>query len=238
MNPPTDIVIPIRLTREFEHADECFTRCISALVENTHNYRLIMVDDNSDAPGKARIEDAAMTFPSCILIRTHKQRWFTRAVNLGLRLTNTSRVVVLNSDTIPGPGWLEELYAVEEACNQLDPLKKVGLVGGVYSPDDPRRFILTHEPQYVTGHAWLLNMSAVHLAATSNGRSLILDEADPLMIHIRSDVKLSYELNRLRWLTVISHHSKVEHPAAGQSWGHQLHRIPNSVDVVNDTYTL
>jgi len=221
-----DIVIPIRLTREFASADNYFMGCISHLQTNTRNFRPIFVDDNSDAVGQSVIETFASNFSSGILIRTHKQRWFTRAVNLGLRLVNTPWAVVLNSDTCVEEGWLEELFAVREEFEKNRYL--VGLVGSVYSPQDPRRFVETRHPDFVTGHCWLLNMQAVKEVG-------YLDETTPKTIHIFSDNYLCYDMNRRGWRTVVSHYSKVLHEA-GKSWGHQLHRIPNTLDAVNDQY--
>lgn len=235
MTPNIDIVIPVRLTREFSVADECFKKCIHSLMETTRNYRIIFVDDNSDTVGQCIIESAAINFPNCLVVRTYKQRWFTRAVNLGLRLTNTPWVVTLNSDTFLCEGWLEELFAVRDTA-MAESGKPIGLVGSVYSPEDPRRYFPTFSPHYVTGHCWLLNMNALQEVSKLRGTpGMFLDELNPLGIHIRSDIYICHDLNKLNYLTLVAHHSKVLHEA-GKSWGHQLYRIPNSVDVVNDKY--
>jgi glycosyltransferase involved in cell wall biosynthesis len=232
MNAPTDIIIPFRATREFP-TETHMDKCVGSLRASTRNYRLIIVDDNSDEQGKAYIEGVAASFPECVLVRTYKQRWFTRVVNLGLRLVRTECCVELNSDTVLEDGWLQELYAVKEEAEKSG--FPVGLVGSVYSPTDPRRFYLTQEPHFVTGHCWLLNMKAMKVMRDRRETLDCLDETKAQSIHIFSDNFLCYELNRLNWVTIISHHSKVHHEA-GKSWGHQIHRIPKTLDAVEFKY--
>lgn len=233
MTPSTDVIIPVRLTREFASADNYFMHCMDGLLKHTRSIRVIFVDDCSDEHGRSLVEMIARNLPDSLIVRTHKQRWFTRAVNLGLRLVNTPWVVVLNSDTLPHEGWLEELYSVSAEAAKIS---RVGLVGSVYSPEDPRRYITTPPPGYTTGHCWLLNMEAIWEVARSRGTpNDVLDPLRPDAIHIRSDVYLCYDLNKLNWLTVTSHHSHVDHEA-GKSWGHQLHRIPSQLEAVIDNY--
>jgi glycosyltransferase involved in cell wall biosynthesis len=231
--PNTDIIIPFRSTPQFrteQHLDEC----IGSLQRNTHNYRLIFVDDNSDEIGRAHLHKYAATFPECVVIRTYKQRWFTRAVNLGFRLARTPWVVEVNSDVSLGVGWLEELYAVKDEVESKG--AKVGLIGSVYNAGEPRRYNVTHHPDYVTGHTWLCSVPALEqVGAMHNTPKDYLSELSPLTIHIRSDNQLCYDLNQLGWTTVQSFKSGVGH-AAGRSWGHRLHDIPNTLESVEWKY--
>jgi glycosyltransferase involved in cell wall biosynthesis len=222
MTPETDIIISTRITREFPNEAE-FAQCIQAVADNTSRYRLILVDDGSDGVGQEIVSNIAKRFRDCILIRTHFQHWFTRAFNLGLRMARTPHVVLLNSDTIPRQGWLEELYAVQaEAEGQIG---RVGIVGSVLSGDEPRRWANAPNPDYVTGHCWLASMQA--LAEISNARGMpgiYLDETCASSIHINSDVKACTEMNNLGWSTVKSFKSHVDHHG-GKAWGHQVWRI-------------
>jgi glycosyltransferase involved in cell wall biosynthesis len=237
MTPPTDIIIPFHSTSEFNTA-ELLRECVSTLVETTHNFRLIFVDDCSDELGRVSLHNIASRFPECIVVRTYKQRWFTRATNLGLRMVRTPWCVEANSDVIFGVGWLEELYAVREEIetNGKALRIKVGLVGSVYSSEDPRRYVVTNQPDYVTGHCWLINMEAAEQVGISHGTPKdCLDETSEKTIHIFSDNFMCYEMNRLGWQTVKSLKSGVGH-IAGKSWGHQLHRIPSKLEDVNFQY--
>ncbi len=235
MTLQTDIVITFHSTPEFR-TEDCLKHCVATLQEKTKNFRLIFVDDNSDPQGAAYINSIAATFPQSTLIRTFHQRWFTRAVNLGLRLARTPWCVELNSDVSLGDGWLEELYAVRDDFETKNLLSKIGLVGSVYSEGESRRYASTFPPDYVTGHCWLINMKAAEEVGASNGTPKdYLDETSARSIHIFSDNHLCYRMNQLGWATLAAFKSPVGH-AAGKSWGHQLHRIPSRISEVEYRY--
>lgn len=224
MAPHTDIVIGIRGTREFPVERE-FENCIESLEQHTRDFRLILVDDNSDAEMQQVISRVAARFPTAVMIRTHTQNWFTKAFNKGLRLVRTQRAVALNMDTVLGEGWLDELYSVWDHVQ--DTVGPVGLVGSVYSPEEPRRYHCTsaHTAGYVTGHCWLLSMEAIARAADSRGMTgWYLDETNALNAHIRSDIEICHRLNSLGYQTVCSFKSAVGH-LGGRSWGHRLAEV-------------
>lgn len=233
MTPNTDILVPFRSTRQFP-TEEYIEKCVDTLVQFTHNFRLIFVDDNSDQVGRDCIQRIADRFPESTLIRTNKQRWFTRAVNLGLRMVKTEWAVEANSDVTFGEGWLEELYSVRDEL--INKGGRVGLVGSVYAQNEMRRYVLTAEPNFVTGHCLLFNMPALREVANVRGTpNDYLDETKSQSIHIFSDNFISYDLNRLGYQTAMSFKSGVGH-IAGKSWGHRLPDIPRSVDQVNFRY--
>ncbi|MFW5641263.1 MAG: glycosyltransferase family 2 protein [Roseicyclus sp.] len=84
--------------------------------------RLLIVDDGSDPPARDVCEEAAR-HPRTRLIRRAQASGFTRAADAGLRARAEARVVVLNSDTVVTPGWLDRLAA------PFDLGDEVGLVG-------------------------------------------------------------------------------------------------------------
>lgn len=231
--PQTDIVIPFRSAGHFR-TEQYLEQCINSLIQHTHNYRLIFVDDNSDQIGREFIQKIADTSPEHTLVRTNKQKWFTRAVNLGLRMVRTEWAVEVNSDCTFGENWLEELYAVRDEITMAG--AKVGLVGSVYAENEPRRYAVTQPPNFVTGHCLLLNMRALQVVASDRGTPCdYLDEKNPKAIHIFSDNHLSYDLNRLGFQTVMAFKSGVGH-VAGKSWGHLLGSIPQRVEDVDYHY--
>lgn len=230
----TDIVISSRITREFP-AEPDLEKCVSGLMQHTRNVRVIFVDDNSDEEGGRFIVSQAARLPNSLLLRTHFQRWFSRAYNLGLMLVRTPYAVILNCDTVLDTGWLEELYNVKDEVESTT--GRVGLVGSVLSAEEPRRYQLSVDADYVTGHCWLVKLEALREVANArNTPGIYLDETQPRNIHIRSDVELCWDLNRLGWACVKSFKSAVGHTSA-KCWGHRLWTIPNSVDVVNEKYT-
>lgn len=213
--------------------------CMKTLKEHTNNFRMIFVDDYCDEEGSRAIERHARDFPESYIVRTFKQRWFTRAVNLGLRFVRSPWAVVLNSDTVLGAGWLDELCAVrDEVAGQGH---KVGLVGSVLSAEEPRRYGLTSlpstpgNPGYVTGHCWLVNMYALFEASSDRGMpGWYLDECSQQCIHIYSDNEICARLNKLGWATAMSFKSAVGHHG-GKSWHHDLGRAQSvMLQQVND----
>lgn len=225
MTPFTDIVIPIHGTREFP-VETLLPDCFRTVAQHTQNYRLIVVDDHSDADCANVVDSICRGYPNCVLVRTHTQNWFTKAVNKGLRLVRTQRAVVLNCDTVVDQGWLDELYDCwQEAETQLG--KPVGLVGSNLNPDlgPTMRWRYTVPPHYVTGHCWLLSMDAIAAASCQRGMpGWYLDETNPINAHIRSDIELSHRLNGMGMLTIESFRSAVGHHG-GKSWGHLLGRL-------------
>jgi glycosyltransferase involved in cell wall biosynthesis len=225
MREQLDVVIPIRITNRFNNAGD-LNLCVQSFLNTTKDWptRFIFVDDNSDRDYQSCLDELTVRFPNSILIRTGFQRWWTRAVNIGLRMVRTERVLVLNSDVGFGDGWLEELYAVWEEAERISG-RRVGLVGSEFNPHVPDRWQITHNPGYVTAHCILCSMPA--LAEVANARATpgwVLDEVQQVAIHIRSDNYLSYDLQKLHWQTVKSFKSGVGH-VGGKSWGHALTEI-------------
>lgn len=209
------------------------TDCMDSLMKNTTNYRMIFVDDFCDDAGSEHLKTIASKFPETYIIRTFKQRWFTRSFNLGLRLVRSPWAVLLNSDTIMDPGWLEELYAVRDAI-QSDG-SRVGLVGSVQSQEEPRRYGIKVHPGYVTGHCWLVSMQAMYECSADRGMpGFYLDETQQKTIHIFSDNEICERMNKLGYITAEAYKSNVGHHG-GKSWGHNLGRAFGvSLNEVND----
>jgi glycosyltransferase involved in cell wall biosynthesis len=239
MTPLTYIVIGVHSRGEYD-TRKYLEKCIETLEANTQNYRLVFVNDFCDEPGRVTLESIAQRHPSCYVIQTFKQRWFTRAYNCGLRLVRSPYVVLLNLDTELGANWLEELYSVkEEAEQQLK--QKVGIVGSEFSAEEQRRWqnitnpTTPGNPGYCTAHCILVSMQALYEASVDRGMpGWYLDETRQAMIHIRSDNEISHNLQRLGWATVRSFKSACGHHG-GKSWHHRLDRIAGlTLEQVND----
>ena len=100
--------------------------CLRALAGASgvpHTVRI--VDDGSGADTRARILDLIADKPWMSLLSLERNLGYTAAANRGIRASDADWVVLLNSDTVVTPGWLEGL--LEAAAS--DP--KVALVGPV-----------------------------------------------------------------------------------------------------------
>jgi len=70
-------------------------------------YRLLLIDDASDAATKAHLRN----LKRATLITNHRQMGFPHNANLAIEHSDTSGLVLLNSDVYVTPGWLSMLLA-------------------------------------------------------------------------------------------------------------------------------
>jgi len=98
--PPADvdIIIPV-----YGAATE-LRACLES-IESRHRVTLVV-----DGPQDVAVEEVIADFPSCRVLRNEQRRGFVATVNRGMRETDGD-VVLLNSDTIVTPGWIEKLMA-------------------------------------------------------------------------------------------------------------------------------
>lgn len=103
-NSFVDIIIPIY------NAYDDLTQCVASVERNTDfaNARLVLVNDNSPD------ERIIPYLESCkarghYVINNEVNHGFSYNVNLGMRLTDTNDVILLNSDTIVTRGWLDKM---------------------------------------------------------------------------------------------------------------------------------
>lgn len=98
-------------------------RCLESLADcQDPRTRLLLIDDGS-AEETASFVQAYASAKNLRLIRNDAARGYTYAANQGLRASTADCVVLLNSDTIVTPGWLDKMLAVMAS----DP--RIGIVG-------------------------------------------------------------------------------------------------------------
>jgi GT2 family glycosyltransferase/glycosyltransferase involved in cell wall biosynthesis len=98
-------------------------QCLNSLhKQTTLPYRLILVDDGSDEETAAYLNQAAAA-TGAVLLRSEIATGYTYAANRGIRASSAEYIVLLNSDTIVTPDWLDRMLA----CLQSD--QKLGIVG-------------------------------------------------------------------------------------------------------------
>lgn len=105
------------------NAFEDVKRCLqSVLACSNLPYRLVLVDDGSQDETRDYLAEFAQQH-ECTLLRNETARGYTFAANQGLRAAQGDFSVLLNSDTIVTPGWLDRMAA----CALSD--DKIGVVG-------------------------------------------------------------------------------------------------------------
>ncbi|MCV6636211.1 glycosyltransferase [Candidatus Albibeggiatoa sp. nov. NOAA] len=97
--------------------------CLASILEHaTGSYQLILVDDGSQSETAQFLQDFAEQH-ACQLLINEQARGYTCAANQGLKAASGDYVILLNSDTIVTPFWLDRLVA----CANSD--EKIGMVG-------------------------------------------------------------------------------------------------------------
>ncbi|OQY54565.1 MAG: hypothetical protein DRR08_18275 [Candidatus Parabeggiatoa sp. nov. 2] len=97
--------------------------CLDSIAQHTTPaYTLIIVDDGSRTDTQNYLRDYASTHP-INLLRNDSAYGYTRAANQGMWTAKGAYVILLNSDTIVTPHWLDRMIA----CAESDP--NIGMVG-------------------------------------------------------------------------------------------------------------
>lgn len=229
MSQFTDIVMPVH------NALSYLKHCVDTVKEHTNGYRIIFVDDYSDQETRDYLNNEVNQHKDWLLLRTGKQKWFTRASNLGLRLAKTDRVMLLNSDTEVNSGWLDEMHAVWNEVESQRPGVKIGLVGSIVCDTNAQRWVesTVNNQSYISGHCYLLSLPALYdMSARRGTPGWFFNERDPGQIHIASDRIMCWDMNNAGYTTIGTNHAAVGHHG-GKSWGHNLHSIPKTLAEVD-----
>jgi len=103
--PMVEVVVPVY------NAPDDVARCLDAVLAHTSgDYSLVVIDDASPDPRVATILRAlaARRLPHVTVLRNDVNLGFTGTANLGMTRSRAD-IVLLNSDAIPSPGWLDAL---------------------------------------------------------------------------------------------------------------------------------
>ena len=183
-NPPAasvtaSIIIPV--FNQWEYTQNC----IKALYEVTDiqgGFEVIVVDNASTDNTQSFLNKAKENYHGLHFIRNKNNFGFAKACNQGAKQSNGYYLIFLNNDTLPQPGWLDEMIKTAEK----DSL--VGMVGskllypdgtiqhaGVYfnehgipyhafrsAPGDHPAVLVTRETPGVTGACMLMPKKLFH----------------------------------------------------------------------------
>jgi GT2 family glycosyltransferase/tetratricopeptide (TPR) repeat protein len=106
------------------NALEDVKECLTSIQRHTKvDYRLLIVDDGSQPETRDFLKSWVQDVSVATLFRNETAGGYTKAANIGLRASNGDYIILLNSDTIVTPGWIEKL--VECATSR----KNIGIVG-------------------------------------------------------------------------------------------------------------
>ncbi len=103
--------------------------CLESIVRfTTPPYSIILVDDGSEDPTREYLDQFAGS-QGAALVRNDQARGYTRAANQGLRQSSADYAILLNSDTIVTPGWLDRMAACAESGSESR--SQIGIVGPI-----------------------------------------------------------------------------------------------------------
>jgi GT2 family glycosyltransferase/glycosyltransferase involved in cell wall biosynthesis len=148
-HPGADVVVCVR------DAPEDVRACLwSLLHSSTRPFHLIVVDDGSGPGTAAMLESLARREPEIELLRNDgPEHGYTRAANIGLRASTGAHVVLLNSDTIVSPGWLERIVACAEADSRIGvvgPLSNAATHQSIPAVTEAGRWAVNELPPWLT----------------------------------------------------------------------------------------
>ncbi len=114
-----DIIIPVWNKKEMTE------QCINSIFTNTHcAYRIIIIDNASDQPTAAYLDEVATKYPEKVtIIRNRENLGNTKAANQGMLASRADYVCILDNDTLVFDDWLNEMIRVAESA------KDIGIVG-------------------------------------------------------------------------------------------------------------
>ena len=105
-----DIIIPNY------NGNKYLKECIDSLYTQTYsNFRIIIIDNCSIDSDYKWID----SYKNLIFKKLDKNYGFDKAVNEGIKLSNTEYVVLLNNDTVAKENWLEELIKCIESDKKI-----------------------------------------------------------------------------------------------------------------------
>lgn len=116
----TDAEVVICVHDAWEHVCRCLAS-VTAYTDPRH--RLIIVDDASGPQCRSQLDQFVSGHRATNLLRNDSRLGYTKSANRGLRQSRAQLVVLLNSDTVVTPHWLERL----RECATSD--AKIGMVG-------------------------------------------------------------------------------------------------------------
>ncbi len=174
-----DVIIPVY--RGLQTTLDCLA---SVLASVTAPHRIVVVDDASPEPELvAALADLARS-GRIILLATGPagapNRGYPAAVNVGLRHAGARHAILLNSDTLVPPGWLEALR--DAACSAPD-------IGTATPLSNEASIFSTPDPQGGNPAPDLAGTSRIAaLAARANGRRVIdVPTAHGFCMFVRAD---------------------------------------------------
>lgn len=170
--PRVAVVVPIW------NAAEDVRRCVASVLRHTTgDARLILVDDASPDPAVGALLAGLEGRPGVAVHRNPRNLGFTVTANRGIELAGRDDVVLLNSDTIVGAGWLDGLRLAAHSAPGIGTVTPLSNNAGAFSVpefDADNRFPAWFEPADMARLARQSSLALWPEVPTGNGFCLYL----------------------------------------------------------------
>lgn len=106
-----DILIPV--WNQLSYTKDC----LEHIIRNTrYPYRIVIIDNASEADTREFLEGFVLEHADRTkLIRNGSNLGYIKAINQGIRASDSPYVCMMNNDTLPAPGWLERMVEFSES---------------------------------------------------------------------------------------------------------------------------
>lgn len=172
---PVDVIVPVH--RGLRTTLACLDS-VMATVRAPH--RIVVVDDHTPEPELARALDKLAASGAIILTRPDGPGGFPSTANAGLRAATGRHAVLLNSDTLVAPFWIETLRAAACSAPDIGTATPLSNEASIFSTPDPAG----GNPAPDTAATWAL---AADAARANGGRLVDVPTAHGFCMFIRQD---------------------------------------------------
>lgn len=125
------VVVPVH------NAADAFSKCLSSLLRYTPPaVRLILLDDASTQPEIGQLLATVESRQNTQVIRNVANEGYTRTINQGISLAPEHDVVLLNSDTEVGPGWVRQLANTALLASHIGTVTAISNNAGAFAYPD------------------------------------------------------------------------------------------------------
>lgn len=139
-----DIIIPV--WNQLEHTRTCIERVAAG---TAMPYRLIVIDNGSEEPTRRYLEGLKIKGAEVAVVRNDTNLGFVKAVNQGMRISDSPYVCLLNNDTLPGVGWLERLIEFADGHPDIGIMNPLCDGHGDMAVDDYARKVALNSGRYM-----------------------------------------------------------------------------------------
>ena len=162
------------------NAYEDTKKCIESVLEHTNiPYELILIDDCSPDERIGELIDEMEQYEPIKIIRNYTNHGFVKSVNIGMKFAKGD-VVLLNSDTIVTPKWLQKMLVAAYSNERIGTVTPLSNAAGAFSVPEIGK--INEIPEFYT-----INTMAALVEKVSDQVNLEVPTGDGFCMFIKRD---------------------------------------------------